>query len=488
MNILILSNGAPNYYNFFNNLAKRLKKEKNNIYFAVDCKTSEDENKLRNTGIPTYVFSDYFARHKTSIDLLNNYSEFNMNSALLSDFERADIYNLWKKKEEGFFEKLKSALLSFLEELIEKHKIEAIIYENVSNTFAHFAWFASNKKSISYIGFSSSRLPGRYSISTDPLRESEIIDRKLNEINKRTTKLSDKTKKWLKNYLDNLEKITPDYMKFNNLENTSLTNKYLKTENITKLITRIRHIRDDHHHSFQRGNPINASWQMFKRSLFRKLRISHISKHYSNYNQKDNFILYPIHYHPESSTSILAGTYLNEYEVIRNISFNLPQNTQLYVKDHISAFGYPDTKFYKSIANLPNVKIIAPTAPTKELIKSSLAVITLTSTVGYEALLLGKKVLLLGNVFYETHRNIIKIEDPKKIWKYIQQVTKEENEIDIKSYNENYVAAYYLTTLPGTLNLLSNATTAESFLSIHYEEIAKTIYSIIQNNTSPHHP
>src|SRR5690606_36008536 len=121
---------------------------------------------------------------------------------------------------------------------------------------------------------------------------------------------------------------------------------------------------------------------------------------YENPPHTEKYILYPLHYHPEASTSVLAGTYLDELAVIKNISFSLPHGVKLYVKDHVSAYGYPSLEFYEKLKNLPNVRLLSPFENTKILIARSCAVITLTSTVGYEALLMGKRVFLYGRVFY----------------------------------------------------------------------------------------
>ncbi|MFH4233908.1 capsular biosynthesis protein, partial [Acinetobacter baumannii] len=56
-------------------------------------------------------------------------------------------------------------------------------------------------------------------------------------------------------------------------------------------------------------------------------------------SSKERFYIYPIHFHPESSTSVLAPEYTNEYSNIINIANNLPFGTYLYVKDHKSAKG-----------------------------------------------------------------------------------------------------------------------------------------------------
>jgi len=144
----------------------------------------------------------------------------------------------------------------------------------------------------------------------------------------------------------------------------------------------------------------------FLRYICSRFKVGLVKRLYQAPVEGEQFLLYPMHFHPESSTSILAGTYLDEYEVIRNIAFSLPEGVRLYVKDHISAWGYPALDFYRRIKRLPNVRLLGPNEPTKQLIKASAGVITLTSTVGYEALLLKTRVFLFGQVFYSHIKHV----------------------------------------------------------------------------------
>lgn len=453
MNILLLSNGAPGYYRFFNNLIKKCSKDGHEISIAVDSNFSRDENKLNKLGFPIYEFSSFFAAHQINNNILRRYSKYNLNSALLSDFERAEVYNIWGGRDIVFFEKLKSALLSFFEEIIQNRNISDVIYENVSNTFAHFALFVCQENGVTYRGIGGSRLPGRFTVTSDPLNDHQEIEHMTAQIQAGEILVDQNVRDWCEDYLNNIESITPDYMKFNNLDNLSLLNKYFKLEKVNKLLLAIKHLADDSYHSFQRGNSLNYLWQMFKRSLSRRLKAGIVGRFYQPAKEGEKFLLYPLHFHPESSTSILSGTYLNEFEVVRNIAFNLPQGVMLYVKDHISAHAYPSLDFYKKISTLPNVRLLAPTAPTKQLIKASEAVITLTSTVGYEALLLNKRVFLFGHVFYKFHPNVVRVEDPTALFSLFNKELGRSAIAD-RNYNLNFLAGYYLSTKPGVLNLM----------------------------------
>ncbi len=477
MNILLIINSANNYHLFFKKLGFLLLEKKHNIYIVTDCNYSYKKTKISDLNCKTFIFSNYFSAHRLNHKILEKYSKVNLNQALYSDYERAVEYCLWSKKKPYNFELLKSALLSFYEEIINNNQIDIVIYEQVSNTLSYFAWFVANEYKANYLGITSSRLPERFAISKSPLADFKDIDKTLKKIKKGEIKYSKEISIWAKNYIDNINHTTPDYMINNPLNNPSLLNKYLKFKKISEVFNSVVYLSfKEIQYSFQVGNPVNLRWQIFKRNIKRRVKLPFISKYYTNINLENKYILYPLHFHPESSTSILASTYVNEYEVIRNIAFNLPQGVRLFVKDHISAYGYPTLKFYNNIYHLPNVFLIPPNYPTKKLIAHSLGVITLTSTVGYEALLLNKKVFLLGTVFYQTHKNVVRIENPSNLFQLLTRELQKDT-INDEQYNINYVIAYYLNTLKGKLTLSSDEAdcNAENLFNIIHEYINTNI-------------
>lgn len=472
MNILLLSNNAPNYQYFFGHLTKRLHADGHRIVVAVDSEFSRSVNKLDALGFIIEVFSNHFAAHETNFELLARYADFNLNSALLSDFERAEVYGLWKSVDAAYLERLKSALLEFFERIVTQHSINVIMYENVSNAFAYYAFIVSQRLGIRYCGIGASRLPGRFSITADPLRDwgpRQLFA----AIQSGNLEIDGMTRSWCQQYLKNLEVTTPDYMKSNGLSDINLVQRYLRRDRLETIGILLRHSQMDGRHAFQIGNPVHHYFNLFKRNVARKFRARWLESYYEPIVQGEKYLVYPLHFHPESSTSVLAGTYLNEYEVIKNIAFNLPTGISLYVKDHLSAYGYPSKDFYRRLKKLPNVRVVAPQYPAKTLVKNSAGVITLTSTMGYEALLLGKTVFLYGSVFYEHHKNVIKVGDPANLFELIKNNIDQRNPDPDQSYNVEFVAAYYLSTKPGTLNLMLKPPASKKMADEVYPEVTR---------------
>lgn len=475
MRILLLSNSAPNYHHFFKPLVRLFHEDGAAVAVAVDSEFSREENDLDDLNFAQiHEFSEFFRNHQTDWNILERYSDCNLNSALLSDYERSQIYGIWGGNVSvEYFDRLKSALLSFFETIFEQHGSEVVLYENVSNSFAHFSLIVAQKNGIKYAGIGGSRLPGRFSITSDPLHDVSI-PRVFEKIREGEIEPNPEIRSWAKDYISQIETIVPDYMRVNGLEKISILSRYFKRERIGRILALSRHIGDSRTNNFQIGNPLLTHWGLFQRNVRRRLRASRVKKLYQNPVYGECFLLYPLHFHPESSTSILSGTWLNEYEVIRNIAFNLPEGMRLYVKDHTSAWAFPDLDFYRRLRALPNVRVLAPESPTKQLIRQSAAVITLTSTVGYEALLMRKRVFLFGSVFYEFHKGVTRVVNPAQLHDLLTSTVPFPIDWD-DQYNEDFVCAYYMSTLPGRLNLLQGPEAAKATAEELYPILAPHI-------------
>lgn len=172
---------------------------------------------------------------------------------------------------------------------------------------------------------------------------------------------------------------------------------------------------------------------------------------------------------------VLGGAILVWYLVIFYKSRREVILTSFFVKDHISAWAYPSLDFYHRVRRLPNVRLLGPNAPTKQLIKASTGIITLTSTVGYEALLLKTRVYLYGRVFYEFHKGVTRVENPAKLRDLLLTGMAQPVDWD-DDYNNDFVCAYHQSTLPGILNLMQGPREGALAAERVYDEIIRSGY------------
>jgi hypothetical protein len=114
----------------------------------------------------------------------------------------------------------------------------------------------------------------------------------------------------------------------------------------------------------------------------------------------EKFVFFPLHIVPELSLLLYAPFHINQETIAQNIAQSLPWDTCLYVKEHPQGIGYKTMSFYKGVKRTPNVRFIYPHLSSRTLAAASQGVVTITGTAGLEAMLLGKPVITLGDVFY----------------------------------------------------------------------------------------
>jgi hypothetical protein len=471
-NYLILINYSEKLPYFLKQLSEVIKSEGHNCFFAVDSNFTND---IHFSGNEVDIFENHFSySKKCDSDILGKYGNYPLNKALLSDYERAEVFGFGGDRNDEYYQQLQSSLLSFFESLIVKHNVDYIIYENISNSFAYFASFVGHKLNVPYLGVTSSRLPGYFVTDSYMDYESKKIQGLFNNL-----VLNDETEReYVDRYLENIDNIVPDGIVGGNHSNLSLISRYFNKRKFLSLLMSTKYIFSNNNYSYLIGSPFLLLMNSFKRSLCRKIKAKLLVKIYHNQLPNKPYFLYPLQFHPESSTSVRASDFLSELEVIKNIAFNLPCDTFLFVKDHPSSFGYPSISFYKQIARLPNVCLVNPFHDTKALIKSSSGVVTLSSTVGYEALLLSKRVLLFGSVFYDFHRNVTKFttyEHVKGILMSFKAGENGEPDSSIYEYNRKFVAAYMRSSYKGVLNFDTSSKEFNLFCKLSYDALKDSL-------------
>ncbi|MDF1750893.1 MAG: hypothetical protein P1V34_18670 [Alphaproteobacteria bacterium] len=110
------------------------------------------------------------------------------------------------------------------------------------------------------------------------------------------------------------------------------------------------------------------------------------------------YVFFPLQVEPEVSLHGLAPEYFDQINTIAQISFNLPADAKLIVKEHPAQIGRRGTAFYKKIQSFPNVILISELEHSYPVMRSCDLVLSVTSSVAHEAAVMGKKVVyLFGN-------------------------------------------------------------------------------------------
>jgi Capsule polysaccharide biosynthesis protein len=111
-------------------------------------------------------------------------------------------------------------------------------------------------------------------------------------------------------------------------------------------------------------------------------------------------IYFPLHVQPEFTTDVRAPFCTNQRALIESISKSMPVGYRLVVKEHPGMKGERKLNYYREIKKLPNVQLLSPSVDSHDLIQQSDAVVTITGSSAWEAILYEKPVISLGPLCY----------------------------------------------------------------------------------------
>ncbi|MBN1183544.1 MAG: hypothetical protein JXB49_14740 [Bacteroidales bacterium] len=173
-------------------------------------------------------------------------------------------------------------------------------------------------------------------------------------------------------------------------------------------------------------------------------------RYYQKPDYSKKYYYFPLHYQPEASTLVYAPNFEKQVYALDLIAKKIPIGSILYVKEHFSVIGHRSMSFYRALKKYPNVSMISPWESSHKLIKHSLGVITLTGTAGWEAILYGVPVFILGNVFYKSFKyanSIENINDLSYALKNSKTKNLEKEKYDLELLK--YVSAYIFSSKDG---------------------------------------
>jgi hypothetical protein len=130
------------------------------------------------------------------------------------------------------------------------------------------------------------------------------------------------------------------------------------------------------------------------------------------------YIYFGLHYEPERSTNPDGHEFHDQVLALIKLRSILPDNVLIYVKEHPSQF-YKSMRgpqgrsplFYAQLKNIRGVKLIGLNIHSMALSKNALFVSTITGSLGNEAAILGKRVLIFGDAWYGGMPNVVRWRD-----------------------------------------------------------------------------
>jgi hypothetical protein len=439
---LILVNNAFKMGRYHLALGNTLEKSGNDVIYAFVDKLPFYTDNLKIDRSKYYVFSEYFQENYDKNEYNKKYQSININKMFFSDYDRCIVYEGLKFQGNDYYYRLMCNLINFFDYIYGENKIDFCLYESISNSFAYAAYEVLCRNGVKYCGYAGCRLKGYFELYTEEFGSKDYFKNVFDMVVEPDIPINEMLQ--IDEYLSMYESDEmPSYHpKKTSLDwNFSLLRRYFNADKFALLRGSLLYLIKERRYlkyAYQSQNPIKGIFKGLYRQIRKMYTVKMSKKYFDSPIVGESYFLYPQHFKPESSTSVLARHCCSDISVIENIAFNLPFGSFLYVKEHFVNFGRLPIGYYKRLKNIPNIKLIACGTNTKRLIENSLGVITLTSTVGFEALMMQKPVYVLGNVFYECHPNC------RKITSYDELYDELSNRVvdDRKSLNRCFIYAY----------------------------------------------
>jgi hypothetical protein len=195
-----------------------------------------------------------------------------------------------------------------------------------------------------------------------------------------------------------------------------------------------------------------TAYLMRKYGEIKKLKLKNKYCNYTtNVNLDEKFIFVALHYQPEETSCPTGGFYVEQRQIIKNLLEVFPLDVNIYIKEHSSQF-FPyfegetgrTEQFYKDVSSMSaRVSFVPLDYDTFKLVDNSLAVATISGTIGWESIFRIKPVLLFGRGWYEDMPGVYKVKSMKDLSKAKNEIINQ-NYLDVLTLERLYGAHYVL--------------------------------------------
>ncbi|QDK43238.1 hypothetical protein DOM21_17600 [Bacteriovorax stolpii] len=179
----------------------------------------------------------------------------------------------------------------------------------------------------------------------------------------------------------------------------------------------------------------------------------------------EKFVYYPFHVPMDVALTVRAPLFVDQYYLIDYISRNIPNGYSLAIKEHPAMIGVVEYKRIKDLLSRnDNIVFLNPDINNHEVMTRMDLLLTVNSKTGAESLMQGRKVICLGDAFYNKSKSVRFVDNIDNLYKHINTALKN-NAPNIDDINVFFNSTYSQTHI-GELYYCSKENIAQSSLSI----------------------
>jgi len=124
------------------------------------------------------------------------------------------------------------------------------------------------------------------------------------------------------------------------------------------------------------------------------------------------YVYFPMHKEAEMAQTFQAPLWQDQRNTVRVLASMLPFGYQLLVREHRMNYGRRPTRTYRELEHVPNVILVDPFDSQFKYLRHADLIVTENGSSGWEGLLLGRRVLLLAENFYQGAGQGLMVKDP----------------------------------------------------------------------------
>lgn len=183
----------------------------------------------------------------------------------------------------------------------------------------------------------------------------------------------------------------------------------------------------------------------------------HLNIYKTKFIPSDKKIIYiPLHYQPEATSIPSGNIYYDQLIIINTLSKAINDDWCIVVKEHpvlnkVRLFDKPEfyhpfrsKSFYMEINSFKNTILVEESFDSGKLINLSNLVVTIRGTVIFEAFGMGKKVLALGDSFYNSFPNVIRLNEGFFNLSALKELVDETIDTDDSEFRDLFLRYLYL--------------------------------------------
>lgn len=290
-------------------------------------------------------------------------------------------------------------LCKWVIDLWESERFDSALCYAVAGAPAMAVALFCERKNISFLRFSNTRVRGGVILDSSPDGLFSPIRKKFDYYLQNPGK-SDASVEFAEDFLEKFSRSpeSPVYASRNRAKTVKKLSMSSLCKTLVADIYAIGRFRTRNEHSYLRQA---SGLSRIRYDLFTGVRGLRLSRRWPFETLKcvkgRKFIYFPLHVDPEASTSVLAPMFTDQAAIIEAISKAMPVDMKLVVKEHFPMLGRRPRGFYDRIRKLPGVALVSPHQNSFELILRSSLVCVITGTAAWEAIVLKRPALLFGS-------------------------------------------------------------------------------------------